>query len=127
MGYRPTSQPTARRYCFHGGAAQAGRPAFSLDTGDGHRIIPGDIAASDLVMTHISANYDRSGFQRDWNVVFPLDRLREMADEGVIGSVANYHFSFMGAHDPTALEAQARSIAAIMKKDGVNTVLLVPV
>ena len=35
-------------------------------------MIPGDIKAGDLVMTHISTNFDRTGFQRDWNIVFPL-------------------------------------------------------
>jgi D-proline reductase (dithiol) PrdB len=28
-------------------------------------------------MTHISTNFDRTGFQQDWNVVFPLARLWE--------------------------------------------------
>jgi len=32
------------------------------------------------VMSHTSTNYDRSGFQRDWNVVFPLYRLRKWRD-----------------------------------------------
>ncbi len=39
-----------------------------------YRIIPGDISANDLIMSHVSANFDRTGFQQDWNVVFPLDR-----------------------------------------------------
>ena len=109
------------------GLHKRGDRPFSFDAGDGYRVIPGDIAASDLVMTHVSANYDRTGFQQDWNVVFPLDRLREMVTEGIVGSVSGYHFSFMGAHDPMALEEQARNVAGIMKKDGVNAVLLVPV
>ncbi len=109
------------------GLHKRGDRPFSFDAGDGYRVIPGDIAASDLVMTHVSANYDRTGFQQDWNVVFPLDRLREMATEGIVGSVSGYHFSFMGAHDPMALEEQVRNVAGIMKKDGVNAVLLVPV
>ena len=50
-----------------------------------------------------------------------------MAAEGTIGSVAGFHYSFMGAHDLTAVEEQARNVAGIMKKDGVNAVLLVPV
>lgn len=53
-----------------------------------YRVISGDISARDLVMTHISTNFDRTGFQLDWNVVFLLDRLRELAEEGVIGAVA---------------------------------------
>jgi D-proline reductase (dithiol) PrdB len=78
-------------------------------------------------MSHISTNFDRTGFQQDWNVVFPLDRLRELAGEKVIGSVAAYHYSFMGATDPARLEVAARSLARIMKNDGVDAVLLVPV
>ena len=101
-------------------------PPFGVGAAD-YRIIPADIPASDLVMSHISTNFDRSGFQQDWNVVFPLDRLRELAREKVIGSVADYHYSFMGATDPVRMEATARSLARIMKNDGVDAVLLVPV
>jgi D-proline reductase (dithiol) PrdB len=95
-------------------------------TGD-YRVIPGDISAGDLVMTHISTNFDRTGFQRDWNVVFPLDRLKELALEGIIGSSAAYHYSFMGAADPAAMEPAARNLAGLLKGDRVDAVLLVPV
>src|SRR6476661_5043462 len=44
-----------------------------------YRVIPSDADAGDLLMSHVSVNFDRSGFQQDWNVVFPLDRLRELA------------------------------------------------
>src|SRR6266481_9415635 len=40
-----------------------------------HRAIPSTVAAGDLLCSHISINFDRTGFQEDWNVVFPLDRL----------------------------------------------------
>jgi D-proline reductase (dithiol) PrdB len=30
------------------------------------------------VISHISINFDRTGFEEDWNVVFPLDRLNEL-------------------------------------------------
>ncbi len=109
------------------GLHKRGDRPFSFDAGDSYRVIPGDIAADDLVMTHVSTNYDRTGFQQDWNVVFPLDRIQEMVAEGIIGSVAGFHYSFMGAHDQTAVEEQARNVARIMKKDEVDAVLLVPV
>jgi D-proline reductase (dithiol) PrdB len=92
-----------------------------------YRIIPVDTPANDLVMSHISTNYDRTGFQQDWNVVFPLDRLRELAEKGVIGALADYHYSFMGATDPTQMEDTTRSLGRIMKKEGVDAALLVPV
>jgi len=100
---------------------------FTFDSGDYYRVIPGDIRADDLVMTHVSTNFDHSGFQQDWNVVFPLDRLRELAQEGVIGSVADFHYSFMGANDPRPMEQEARYIAGLLKKDKVDAALLVPV
>jgi D-proline reductase (dithiol) PrdB len=104
---------------------RADRP-FEGMTGD-YRVIPGNCRAKDLVMTHVSTNYDRTGFQQDWNVVFPLDRLRELAQEGVIGSVADYHYSFMGAADPSEIEPSARSLAGLLKGDRVDAALLVPV
>jgi D-proline reductase (dithiol) PrdB len=109
------------------GLHRRGDRPFTLDPGDFYRVIPGDIEANDLVMTHVSANFDRAGFQQDWNVAFPIDRLRELAREGVIGSVAAFHYSFMGAHDPMAMEQDARGIAGLLKKDDVDALLLVPV
>ena len=100
---------------------------FTLDPGDSYRVIPVDMPANDLVMSHVSTNFDRSGFQRDWNVVFPLDRLRELAPEGVIGSVADFHYSFMGAHDPMGMEQAARAVAGLLKRDKVDAALLLPV
>ena len=50
-------------------------------------------------MSHISVNVDRSGFQQDFNVDFPVERLKEMAVDGEIGSVADFGYSFMGATD----------------------------
>ncbi len=100
---------------------------FTFDPGDYYRVIPGDINSNDLVMSHVSTNFDHTGFQQDWNIVFPIDRLRELAEEGIIGSVAGFHYSFMGANDPMPMEQEARSVAGLLKKDGVDAVLLVPV
>ena len=99
---------------------------FALRASD-YRLIPDDTPSGDLVMSHMSTNYDRTGFQQDWNVVFPLDRLREMCASGDIGSLARHHYSFMGATDILALEPQARGLARIMRSEGVDAALLVPV
>ena len=56
------------------------------------RFLPASMPASDILMSHVSINFDRAGFQRDLNVVYPIDRLRELAAEGVIGGVAETHF-----------------------------------
>ncbi len=92
-----------------------------------YRVIPGDAPAADLIMSHVSVNFDRSGFQEDLNVVFPLERLRELAAEGVVGAVADVHYSFMGATQMRALETKARELAGLLKKDRVDAVLLSPV
>jgi len=92
-----------------------------------YRVIPGDTPHGELLMSHSSVNFDRSGFQEDVNVVFPLDRLRELQAEGVVGSVSDFHYSFMGAAPIRALEAKARELAGLLKKDRVDAVLLSPV
>ena len=100
---------------------------FTLGPGDYYRVIPGNVAANNLVMSHVSTNFDRSGFAQDWNIAFPLDRLRELAGEGVIGSVADFHYSFMGANDPMQFESTVRELAGFLKKDSVDAAILVPV
>ena len=99
---------------------------FTPGAGD-YRIIPDDYDMGDLVMSHLSTNFDRSGFYQDVNTSFPIDRLRELAEEGVIGSVASRHFSFMGATPPTVMEPIARDLAGVLKADNVDAVALVPV
>ena len=93
----------------------------------GYRVIPKQVDPADLVMSHVSTNFDRTGFQMDVNMVLPLDRLKELVEQGDIDSVADYHYSFMGATDPTAMETEARNLAVLLKHDGVNCALLVPV
>jgi D-proline reductase (dithiol) PrdB len=79
-------------------------------------------------MSHLSVNYDRSGFQADWNVAFPLDRLKELVRDKIVGSIAAFHYSFMGAISPvTRYEPKARELAGLLKQDQVDAVLLSPV
>ncbi len=92
-----------------------------------YRAIPAHTKPADLLMSHISINFDRTGFQEDWNNVFPLDRLNELAADGVIGSVARTHYSFMGATDPVQMEPHARELARRLKQDEVDAVILAPV
>jgi D-proline reductase (dithiol) PrdB len=108
------------------GLQRRGDRPFTVGSGD-YRLIPGDVAAGDLVMSHISTNFDRTGFQEDHNVVLPLDRLNELQRGGVIGSVASMHYAFMGATPPARIERAARQLAGLLKQDQVDTVLLIPV
>lgn len=94
----------------------------------GYRVIPGSYDAGQLVMSHASVNFDRTGFQQDINVVFPIDRLRDLEVAGEIGSVATYHYSFMGAGwEPKEIEAACIELAGLLEEDKVNAALLVPV
>ena len=108
------------------GLFQRGENPFRGRASD-YRVIPADIKPENLLISHISVNFDRTGLQEDWNVAFPLDRLKELAAEGVIGSVADTHYSFMGASDPAPMEVHARELAGRLKRDGVDSVLLAPV
>jgi len=90
-----------------------------------HRVINKD--DRDLVMTHVAVEYDRTGWQQDVNTIIPLDRLSEMEQSGEIGSVANEHYTFMGAADPVDMLKSAAVAADNMKQDNVNTVFLIPV
>ena len=93
-----------------------------------YRVLPGDSSGADFAMSHASVNFDRTGFQEDVNVVFPIDRFRELRDNGTIGGLASAHYSFMGAGLlPKAYERSVRALAGLLKKDGVDTVFLTPV
>ena len=113
-----TSAALTRR----GGVSKWGFEDFHFET------LPHD--ARDLELGHVSPNFDRSGFAADLNVVYPVDRLQELADQGVIGSVANYHYAFAG-NQPEGLSTlrmdTGPACAAKMVADGVDIVLLTPV
>ncbi len=98
-----------------------------LDGETEYRIIPGDVDPADLVMSHRSVNFDRSGFQQDVNVIFPLEHLRKLATQGEIGSVATWHYSFMGAADPIRLQNTGAQVGRLLREDGVSAALLFPV
>ncbi|MEM7340275.1 MAG: glycine/sarcosine/betaine reductase selenoprotein B family protein [Actinomycetota bacterium] len=93
-----------------------------------YRLLPAD--ARDLVLGHWSPNFDRTGVAIDLNVVYPIDRLEELAARGEIGAVAPRHASFAGNQpDDVAtirLDSGPRA-AADLKADGVDVVLLTPV
>ena len=58
------------------------------------RVIPFDADSSQLMVTH--HHYDHADADRDINVVFPLDVLRDLKEEGFIGEVARKHVGYMG-------------------------------
>ncbi len=94
----------------------------------GFRLI--DRERHDLVMGHWSPNFDHMGFKLDLNVVYPIDRLEELAQQGLIGSVAARHVSFAGNQpdDVSTIRLDTGpSAAAALVADGVDVVILTPV
>jgi D-proline reductase (dithiol) PrdB len=61
--------------------------------GDGsYRVIPAETPAGDLVMSHISVNFDRTGFQQD--LKWPSDRSSARTrGRRCQGSMASVHYS----------------------------------
>ncbi len=89
--------------------------------------LPASLPNRDILMSHVSINFDRSGWQRDINVVYPIDRMRELADEGVIGGISDVNFTVLGATEPTKMLDSVESIAATVKRDRIDSILLCPV
>ncbi len=93
-----------------------------------YRVVPGDTDWADVVLSHISTNFDRSAFQQDPNISFPMDRLREMAEAGEIGGVSPRHYSFMGAMPvPALFEETGTEVGQMLAADDVDVALLIPV
>lgn len=102
-------------------------PPFTPGAVD-YRLIPRGVDWGEVVMSHISANFDRSGVADDPNVAMPLDRLEELADNGEIGGVSRWHYAFMGAHpQPQMFEQTGREVGRLLREDGVDVALLVPI
>jgi D-proline reductase (dithiol) PrdB len=102
----------------------------SIRGGDySYRVIPSDTDLSALEIAHRSDAFDIRGITSDKNLALPLDRLKSLVEEGVVGSVAPRHFSFMGSiAAPGRLIAQtAPEVAELLREDEVDAVLLTPV
>jgi D-proline reductase (dithiol) PrdB len=68
----------------------------------GYRVIPEDVDSSQLMVTH--HHYDHSDADKDINVVFPIDALRDLHEEAFIRGIAKKHVGYM-------YEGTAREIA----------------
>lgn len=103
-----------------------GDKPFPFGSGEA-RFIPADTVPNDILLSHVSINFDRAGWQRDINVVFPIDRLRELAASGEIAGVAETQYTVMGSTDPAAMEDAVSQVAGQLKQERIDSVLLTPV
>ena len=94
-----------------------------------YRAIPSSTSPNEVIQSHTSIGFDHTGYYRDINLAFPLDRIRELVERGTLGSVATNHYSFMGAQrNPTKIiEETAPEVAQLLKADMVDAVLLIPI
>jgi hypothetical protein len=88
---RPLAEATVALVTTSGVHLVGDRP-FNLTSDATFRVIPRSADPADLTISHLA--YDRTDALRDINLVFPLQRLRELEVEGVIGRVAERHYGF---------------------------------
>jgi D-proline reductase (dithiol) PrdB len=93
-----------------------------------YRVIPADTPTADIVQSHTSLGFDRVAIMRDVNVSFPIDRLRELVARGVLGALAPYSYSFMGAQrDLARIEGETGpQVGRRLREEGVDAALVTP-
>lgn len=110
-----------------GGVYRHGQIAFHTKDDTSIRVIPTDTPTSELRTAHFA--YDQADARNDPNCVFPIDRLRELADDGVIGGLTNNAYGFMGGIYSTRrmLAETAELLLEQCRAEEPDIVLLVPV
>ena len=108
-----------------------GQPPFDLARRGGDfsfRGLPGSLDVRRLKIAQRSSDFDQTGARQDANLVFPLDRFRELVERGEIAALSHRHFSFMGSISaPGRLMAEsAPRVAEMLRGDGVDAAFLVP-
>jgi len=128
-GWCPISKPLSRsRVALLSSAALrlAHQEPFIPREDFGYRRVPSAPNAGDLVIDH------HSGIGRvpkqDPEIVFPRTALANLQRRGMVGSLAPFHFSFMGGlRDHGKIENElATSITNDLKQAQVDLALLVP-
>ncbi len=120
---RPIAEATVAIVTTSGVHLRQDKP-FILSGDASFRVIPRAAQAADLAISHQA--YDRTDAVRDINLVFPLERLRDLEAEGVIGRVADEHFGFGLNGSAAELLAPGRAVGRRLAEAHVDLALLVP-
>lgn len=90
------------------------------------RRVPSDSKPEDLEIHQLK--YPTFGANRDLNVIFPIERLRDLVAEKFIGSLTENFYSFIGYNmDAERLERSlAEDIAAAVEAENPDVALLAP-
>jgi len=110
-----------------GGIYVTGQVAFHFKDDLSFRAIPKDVKTTDLRTAHFA--YDQTDARQDPNVVFPIDTLRRLVQEGLIGALADHAYTFMGGiySSRRVREELAPQLTARLLAEKVDVALLVPV
>lgn len=120
---KPISESTVVLVTTGGVHLASDRP-FKVNSDSSFRVIPKDARPADLAISHQA--YDRTDALRDINLVFPIERVRELEDEHVIGRLAEDHYGFGLMGSAKRLIPSIKEVARRIKESGVDLALLVP-
>jgi D-proline reductase (dithiol) PrdB len=109
-----------------GGVHTHDQPPFHFKDDASIRIVPSDIDVALLRVAHFG--YPTADAESDPNCVFPIERLRELAADGTIGSLAADCVTFMGGiySQRRVAEQLIPAVVDKVKQQNVDLCYLVP-
>jgi D-proline reductase (dithiol) PrdB len=108
-----------------GGLFVEGQEPFALSNDPTYRQIPRGTTQEQVRAAH--RGYDINGPLEDMNCLLPLTRMAELEAEGRIGALADTNFSFNGSiPDVANLQSWPHEVAAILRQEQVDAILLTP-
>src|SRR5262249_23375927 len=119
----PVSESTVALVSTGGVHLHSDRP-FNLNGDPTFRVIPKAALQKDLAISHQA--YDTTDALQDINLVFPIERLRELEAQRVIGRLAEDHYGFGLMGSAKRLMPSIREVARRISQSGVDLALLVP-
>ena len=120
---KPLSDSTVVLLSTGGVHLRSDRP-FNLNSDATFRVIPKDAQPGELAISHQA--YDHADALRDINLVFPIERLRELEAECVIGRLAEDHYGFGLMGRAKRLMPAIKEAARRISESDVDLALLVP-
>jgi D-proline reductase (dithiol) PrdB len=112
-----------------GGISHCDAPPFDPRALNDLRVDPLPSTVSPQCLVINDDYYSHRDADRDINCIFPIERLRELADEGIIGAVSPHHYSgFMGRIYTRAavINEAAPALARRLREQEIDAAALVP-
>ena len=123
---RPMREATVALVTTGGVYVKGQQDPFNTDGDTSYRMIPKTTQRELFGIAH--THYDTSSALMDINVVFPYQRMQELARDGVIGSFADICYSFMGFIPrplvPSLIKESAPEVARMLVAADVDAVLI---